>query len=95
MKEKMINKKNNSADKEIYISRLLNAPIELVWEVWTNPNHIKNWWGPNEFTNTTFKMDVIENGQWNFIMHSPDGENFENKNIFREIVKHKKLHLNT
>lgn len=37
--------KNNTADREISISRLFNAPIDWVWEVWTNPDHIKNWWG--------------------------------------------------
>jgi uncharacterized protein YndB with AHSA1/START domain len=38
-------------------SRLLDAPIQLVWEVWTNPNHIKNWWGPTGFTNTILKFN--------------------------------------
>ncbi|MEO6358307.1 MAG: SRPBCC domain-containing protein [Ferruginibacter sp.] len=44
------NKKSNStADRELFVSRLLNAPRELVWEVWTNPEHIANWWGPKVF----------------------------------------------
>lgn len=38
-------KENNTSDRELLLTRLLNAPIELVWEVWTNPEHIKNWWG--------------------------------------------------
>src|SRR6478672_4273850 len=46
------------ADRELTISRLLNAPIELVWEVFTEPEHIENWWGPNGFTNTIFQMEV-------------------------------------
>ena len=46
------------------ITRLLNAPRELVWEVWTNPEHIKNWWGPNGFTSTIFQMDVKPGGTW-------------------------------
>ncbi|MEO6301791.1 MAG: SRPBCC domain-containing protein, partial [Bacteroidia bacterium] len=41
---------NNVADREIKISRLLNAPVELVWKVWTEPGHIANWWGPIGFT---------------------------------------------
>jgi uncharacterized protein YndB with AHSA1/START domain len=50
----MATEKNNTntADRELSVSRLLNAPIELVWEVFTKPEHIKNWWGPNGFTNT-------------------------------------------
>ena len=51
-KKNMPNEKSNTADRELRISRLLNAPIELVWKVWTDPDHIKKWWGPNGFTNT-------------------------------------------
>jgi len=82
---------NNTADREIRISRLLNAPIELVWEVWTNPEHIKNWWGPNGFTNTISIMNVQPDGEWNLIMHGPDGTDYRNESIFKEVVKHKKL----
>lgn len=87
----MQNQKNNTADREINISRVLNAPITLVWEVWTNPEHLKNWWGPNGFTNTIHTMDVREQGEWNLIMHGPDGTNYKNKSIFKEVVFQKKL----
>jgi uncharacterized protein YndB with AHSA1/START domain len=82
---------NNTADRELRISRLLNAPIELVWEVWTNPEHIKNWWGPDGFTNTISVMDVKQNGEWNLTMHGPDGTDYRNESIFKEVIKHKKL----
>jgi len=87
--------KENSmpADRELVISRLLNAPCELVWDVWTNPEHIKNWWGPNGFTNTIFEMNVIPGGVWDFVMHGPDGTDYKNKSIFKEIVKYKKIVL--
>ncbi len=87
----MQEKESNTTDREIRISRILNAPIELVWKVWTNPNHIKNWWGPNGFTNTISEMDVKPGGEWNLTMHGPDGKDFPNKNIYREIVLHKKI----
>ena len=87
----MGNQKSNTADREIRLSRLVNAPIKLVWEVWTNPEHIKEWWGPNGFTNTISKMDVRENGEWDLIMHGPDGTNYKNKSVYKEIVKHKKI----
>ena len=87
----MTNEKNDTSDRELKISRLLNAPIELVWEVWTDPNHIKNWWGPNGFTNTISNMDVTEGGEWDLIMHGPDGTNYKNKSIFKEVVKHKRI----
>jgi uncharacterized protein YndB with AHSA1/START domain len=83
--------KNSTADREIRVSRVLNAPIELVWEVWTDPDHIKQWWGPNGFTSTIAKMDIRKNGEWNLIMHGPDGTDYKNKSIFKEIVKHKKI----
>lgn len=84
-------KTENTTDREIRLSRLLNAPVALVWEVWTNPEHIKNWWGPNGFTSTITKMDIKENGEWDLIMHGPDGTDYKNKSIFKEITKHKKL----
>ena len=83
--------KNNTADRELRISRLLNAPVNLVWEVWTNAEHIKNWWGPNGFTNTIHTMDLKEDGEWNLVMHGPDGTDYKNKSVFKEIVKHKKI----
>ncbi len=82
---------SNTEDREIKISRLLNAPIELVWHVWTNPDHIKNWWGPNGFSNTISKMEVKPGGEWNLIMHGPDGVDYVNKSVFTEVIKFKKL----
>ena len=60
----MTNEKSKTADREIKISREFDAPIELVWEVWTNPDHIKNWWGPNGFTNTISRMDIKKEGEY-------------------------------
>jgi len=67
------------------ITRLLSAPRELVFEVWTNPDHIKNWWGPNGFTSTIHKMDVNAGGEWEFILHGPDGTDYKNKCVFIEV----------
>ncbi|MFI5186185.1 MAG: SRPBCC domain-containing protein [Chitinophagales bacterium] len=80
-----------SPGKELTITKLVNAPIKLVWEVWTNPEHIKHWWEPNGFTNTIFKMDVKPGGVWDFIMHGPDGTDYKNKSVYKEVVKHKKI----
>lgn len=87
----MQSEKTDTADREIRISRLLDAPIELVWEVWTNPEHIKNWWGPNGFTNTISKMDLRPGGEWDLIMHGPDGTDYKNRSVFTEIVTYKKI----
>lgn len=87
----MQNEKSNTADREINISRLFDAPISLVWEMWTDPEHIKNWWGPDGFTNTITKMDITPGGEWDLMMHGPDGTDYKNKSIFKEVVKHKKI----
>ena len=87
----MENKKNDTKDREIRLSRTLNAPVDLVWEMWTDPEHIANWWGPDGFTNTIGTMDIRPGGQWNLVMHGPDGRDYDNKSIFTEVVKHKKL----
>lgn len=82
---------NSTADRELRLTRLLNAPVELVWEVFTDPEHIKHWWGPTGFTNTITKMDVQPEGEWDLVMHGPDGTDYKNKSVFKEIVKHKKM----
>jgi uncharacterized protein YndB with AHSA1/START domain len=84
-------KKNVDAANEISISRLINAPRELVFEVWTDPDHIKNWWGPDGFTNTIHTMDIKPGGIWELVMHGPDGTDYKNKSIFKEIVKPERL----
>ena len=90
MENKNVNE-NNTADRELVITRILNAPRELVWEVWTNPAHIKNWWGPNGFTNTISTMEVIPGGTWELVMHGPDGTDYKNKSIYKEIVKPERI----
>jgi uncharacterized glyoxalase superfamily protein PhnB/uncharacterized protein YndB with AHSA1/START domain len=87
----MQNEKNSTADREIRLSRVLDAPIDLVWEVWTDPEHLKNWWGPAGFTNTIGKMEVKPEGEWDLVMHGRDGVDYKNKSVFKEVVKHKKL----
>jgi uncharacterized protein YndB with AHSA1/START domain len=82
---------SNTADREISISRTLNAPISLVWEVWTKPEHIAKWWGPDGFTNTISVMDMQPGGEWHLVMHGPDGTDFKNRSVFKEIVPHKKI----
>src|ERR1043165_5446767 len=83
--------KEDTSDRELRISRLLNAPVELVWEVWTNPEHIRNWWGPNDFSNTIHQMDLKNEGEWNLTMHGPDGTDYKNKSIFKEVIRHRKI----
>jgi uncharacterized glyoxalase superfamily protein PhnB/uncharacterized protein YndB with AHSA1/START domain len=84
-------KESNTANREIKISRILNAPIELVWEVFINPDHIAQWWGPTGFSNTIHTMDIKPEGDWILTMHGPDGKDYYNTAVFKEIVPHQKI----
>lgn len=77
----------DTSDREIVMERVFNAPRELVFKVWTDPEHVKKWFGPEGFTNTILEMDVRPGGTWRFIMHGPDGRDFPNKVVFTEVVK--------
>ncbi len=72
--------------REIVATRLFNAPRELVFRMWTEPEHVKQWWGPRGFTITIHKMDVRPGGEWRFVMHGPDGTDYMNHIVYREIV---------
>lgn len=74
------------SDTEIVITRILHAPRELVWEAWTNAEHVVHWWGPRGFTNTTKRHEFRVGGYWEHTMHGPDGTNYPNKARFLEIV---------
>ncbi len=75
----------------IVVTRLVDAPRELVWQAWTEPRHIAQWWGPNGFTNTIHAMEVKPGGVWRFIMHGPDGTDWPNKIVYREVVRPERL----
>ena len=78
---------SDTTDREMVITRILDAPRELVWEAMTNPKHVVHWWGPNGFTDTLEKMDFRVGGDWKHIMHGPDGTDYPNKSTFTSIVK--------
>ena len=74
-------------DSEIVSSRIVNFSRELVYRAWTEPDHLKNWWGPAGFTNTFNEFDFRVGGKWSFIMHGPDKGNFANECEFIKIEK--------
>jgi uncharacterized protein YndB with AHSA1/START domain len=75
----------STADREIVISRLLDAPRELVFQAFTDPQHVVHWWGPDGFTNTISEMSVHAGGVWCFIMHGPDGTDYPNQIVYSEV----------
>lgn len=86
-----VNEATNTADREIIITRVFNAPRELVFDVWTDPNHVGHWWGPTGFTTTTHEMEVRPGGVWRFIMHGPDGVDYKNRIVYQEVVRPERL----
>lgn len=78
-------------DREIYVAREFDAPRELCWKAMTNPKHVVNWWGPQGFSTIIEKMDFRVGGIWKHVMHGPDGTNYPNKSVFKEIVKPEKI----
>jgi uncharacterized protein YndB with AHSA1/START domain len=79
------------SDREFTLSRLLNAPRALVWEVITDPTQITHWFGPEGFRTTTHSFDLRVGGSWRFTMHGPDGVDYFNKQVFREVVPGERL----
>jgi len=77
----------STTDREIIISRLINAPRELVFEAWTEKEHLEKWWGPNGFTTTSSEFDFRPGGVWFHTMHGPDGTDFPNEVYYEKIVK--------
>jgi uncharacterized protein YndB with AHSA1/START domain len=77
---------NLISDRELVTSRVLNASRERVFRAFSNPDHLVNWWGPKGFTNTFDEFDFRPGGTWRFIMHGPDGTDFQNESTFVEVM---------
>src|SRR5262245_27650391 len=80
-----------ASDREIIATRVFDAPRELVYRMWTDRQHVARWWGPNGFTNTIHEMDVRPGGVWRFVMHGPDGRDYQNKIVYTEVVPPERL----
>jgi uncharacterized protein YndB with AHSA1/START domain len=77
--------------KEVKITRILNAPRELVFEAWTDPKHLAEWWGPAGFTNPVCRADAKPGGKIYIEMTSPDGTVYPMNGMFKEIIKPEKI----
>lgn len=83
--------KTLAAEREIVITRVFDAPREVVWDAWTDPKQVVKWWGPRGFTTTIREMNVRPGGAWNHTMHGPDGTNYPHKSVFVEVVRHERI----
>lgn len=76
---------------EIRISRVYDAPVKMVWNAWTDPKQVAQWWGPRGFTITTHSKDLRPGGHWAYTMHGPDGTDYENKTLYHEVEVYSRL----
>jgi uncharacterized protein YndB with AHSA1/START domain len=82
---------SNTTDREIILTRIFDAPRELVFSAYTDPAHVVSWFGPRGFGNTTLEMSVKPGGRWRFIMHGPDGIDYTNRIVYTEVVPNELL----
>jgi uncharacterized protein YndB with AHSA1/START domain len=80
-----------SNEREIVIRRLFDAPAEVVFEAWTNPEQLAQWWGPEDFTNPVCELDVRVGGDWRIVMRAPDGAMYPCRGVYLEIVAPERL----
>ena len=82
-----------TADREIVINRIINAPREVVFEAFTEVRHLSQWWGPDGFTTTTQAFEFRVGGVWDFVMHGPDGTDYPDSITWTEIVPPERIAL--
>lgn len=78
--------KEGSADRTLVVTRLLDAPRERVFRMWTDPQHVAKWWGPQGFTTISLEMDIHPGGAYRAAMRSPEGTLYRRRGVYREIV---------
>ncbi len=76
-----------TSDREVITTRLVDAPRDLVFRLYSEPAQLAQCWGPKGFTNTFDEYDFRPGGHWRFVMHGPDGTNYPNHSVFEEIAK--------
>jgi uncharacterized protein YndB with AHSA1/START domain len=82
-----------TADREIVISRVIGAPREVVFEAFTQVRHLSRWWGPDGFTTTTRSFAFRAGAEWDFVMHGPDGTDYQEWITWTEIVAPERIAL--
>lgn len=84
---------SGTAEREIVVSRVINAPRELVFEAFTEVRHLSRWWGPDGFTTTTRSFEFRVGGEWDFVMHGPDGTDYQEWICWTEIAPPEQIAL--
>lgn len=74
-----------SIDREIVLSRVIAASRERVFQAWTDPQQIVQWFGPDGFTVETLECDIRPGGRWRFVFTGPDGRRWDNRMVFLRV----------
>lgn len=81
----------HAAERDLVIERVFDAPRELVWRAWTEPEHFQRWWGPKAFTAPACKIDLRVGGTYLACMRSPEGKDYWSTGTYKEIVAPERL----
>lgn len=79
------------SNRTLTLERTFDAPIALVWEAWTQPEHIAQWWGPKGMQTKVIEHEFKPGGKWKFAMETPDGKEFITEGVYSEIVEPHKI----
>ncbi len=76
-----------TAERELVVTRIIDAPRDLVFKAWTEPEQVARWWGPQGFVTTHCDMDIRPGGAFRCCMRSPAGTDHWKRGVYREIVE--------
>jgi uncharacterized protein YndB with AHSA1/START domain len=80
-----------SADRELMLTRLIDAPREKVWRAWTEPELLRQWFAPKPYTTPVAELDVRPGGSAFIVMRGPDGKDLPNRGVYLEVVPNQRL----
>jgi uncharacterized protein YndB with AHSA1/START domain len=83
--------KTSVEEGELVIRRTYDARLDLVWKVWSDPEHAKHWWGPKGFTAPVVELDARPGGKWRSLMIAPDGTEYWQHGVYQEVIPKKKV----
>ena len=86
-----MSKTNEANNRTLTLERTFNAPIKLVWEAWTQPEHIAQWWGPKGMNTKVIEHDFRVGGKWKYTMEMPDGNEFISDGVYSVIDEFEKI----
>ena len=78
-------------DRTLTLKKTFEVPVKVVWEAWTQPEHIAQWWGPSGMKTNVIEHDFKVGGKWRYVMAMPDGSEFIGHGVYSEIVKMKRI----